>query len=129
MNCSRFGPILAPVGATGLGESASVAGVVIGLVTKGLLGLGCGFVGLALTFSTTVFSRGGCLGLGDVAAEGVLELGREEGRVAGEGTEELGFNSSPNSPGAKVTTEQNPSELDTTRILPQGLQARSVRPV
>ena len=40
MNCSRFGPILAPVGATGLGESASVAGVVTGLVTKGLLGLG-----------------------------------------------------------------------------------------
>ena len=53
-----------------------------------------------------------------MAAEGVLELGREEGRVAGERTKELGFNSSPNSPGAKVTTEQNPSELDTTRILP-----------
>ena len=68
--------------------------------------------------------------MGEVEADGVLELekscglpgmilsytlliylGRDDGRIEGEDTAELGFISSPSSPGSKVTTEQNPSEL------------------
>ena len=40
-----------------------------------------------------------------------IYLGRDDGRKEGEDTAELGFISSPSSPGSKVTTEQNPSEL------------------
>ena len=107
-------------------------------MSKGLQGL-ISFVGpdfgLEGLMSVLSFPAGRCFGLGEVEADGVLELekcyrlmavtlimvisntlwiylGRDEGRIEGEGTEELGFISSPNSPGSKVTTEQNPSELE-----------------
>ena len=107
-------------------------------MSKGLQGLtslvGPDF-GLEGLMSVLSFPAGRCFGLGEVEADGVLELekcyrliavtlimvisntlwiylGRDKGRIEGEGTEELGFISSPSSPGSKVTTEQNPSELE-----------------
>ena len=41
-----------------------------------------------------------------------IYLGSDDGRMDGEGTEELGLISSPSSPCSKVTTEQKPSELE-----------------
>ena len=81
------------------------------------------------------FSAFSTFGLGEVEADGVQELeksyggspdivlltylGRDDGRMEGEDAVELGLISSPSSPGSKVTTEQNPSELKKRNLLSQ----------
>ena len=73
-------------GATGLGESLSATAAAAGLEIKGLVGLtpvvgsdfSWGFKGLMSAFSPvdwhSAFSAGRCFGLGEVEADGVLEL-------------------------------------------------------
>merc|ERR1719239_1739561 len=81
INCNRFGLILEPPRATGLGESLSATAAAAGLEIKGLVGLipvvgsdfSWGFKGLMSAFSPvdwhSAFSAGRCFGLGEVEAD------------------------------------------------------------